>query len=48
MPETLFGKVLFQLMYSAAFTTLILNGLEAWGYVSKKIQENPRKEVQNF
>lgn len=45
MPTTLFGKALFCLVYSAGFTTLMLNGLEAWNTIDKRIQENKKSKT---
>lgn len=45
MPETLFGKALYCLVFGAAFTTLMLNGLEALSTVDKLVQENKKTKT---
>lgn len=45
MPKTLFGKAVFCLVYSAGFTTLTLNGLEAIQTIDKLIQENKKSKT---
>lgn len=45
MPKTLFGKALFCLVYSAGFTTLMLNGLEAWSTIDRLSQENEKSKT---
>lgn len=45
MPKMLLEKALFCLVYSAGFTTLMLNGLEAWSTIDKLIQENKKSKT---
>lgn len=45
MSTTLFGKALFCLVCSTGFTTLMLNGLEAWSTIDKLIQESKKSKT---
>lgn len=50
MPETLLGKCLFMFIGGAACTTLMMDGLSAYGYLhdhyqeKKKLKESERME----